>query len=79
MHRKQPEFPENKLNLVQNSHGNYTEIILKILHGNYTEITPEYVWNYTEIVQNASGIHSEYIRDAILIIMFVKFMQVTRN
>ena len=66
MHRKQPEFPENILNLVQNSHRNYTEIILKILHGNYTEITSEYVWNYTEIVQNASGIHPEYIKDAIL-------------
>jgi len=31
MHRKQPEFPENILNLVQNSHRNYTEIILKLI------------------------------------------------
>ena len=56
MYGKQPEFPENILNLVQNSHGNYTEIILKNFHGNYTEIIPKYVWNYTEIIQNTSEI-----------------------
>ena len=50
MYGKQPEFPENILNLVQNSHGNYTEII------------PKYVWNYTEIIQNTSEIMQRSFR-----------------
>ena len=39
MHRKQPEFPENILNLVQNSHRNYTEIILKLYWNWYWNIS----------------------------------------
>jgi hypothetical protein len=38
MYGKQPEFPENILKLVQNSHGNYTEIILKLYWNWYWNI-----------------------------------------
>ena len=82
MYGKQPEFPENILNLVQNSHGNYTEIILKLywkfcmgiilkLYQNMYEIIQKYIRNYKEIIQNTSGMQFMWL--------FVKFTHVTQN
>jgi hypothetical protein len=82
MYRKQPEFPENILNLVQNSHWNYTEIILKLywkicmgiilkLYQNMYGIIQKYIRNYKEIIQNTSGMQFMWL--------FVKFTHVTQN